>query len=112
MPSPQGQGLSLPGIITWGRTRFKDDFVKIPTSSQFNRTTIHPSGWEKPSEAIIVGTAFEEVRPYFKATIDVLAWLDHDRVEIGYVSHVGCRTNAVIYQDFSSRGIDFHEPIS
>lgn len=109
---PHGRGLSLPGVITWARTRFKDDFVKIPTATQFNKQTVHPSDWETSFEAIVVGTAFEEVRPYFRATTNVLAWLNHGRVQIGYISQVGSQRNTVLYQSLTDGRIDFHEPYS
>ncbi|KAF1928114.1 uncharacterized protein M421DRAFT_167778 [Didymella exigua CBS 183.55] len=111
-PRLPGQGMSLSAVIGWGRFHFKDDFVKIPTPSQFNRKTVHPSGYDKSLEAIIVGTAFEEVRPYFRATVDVLAWLEHGHVEVGYISQVGSDLNMVLYQNLVDSRIAFAEPFS
>jgi hypothetical protein len=63
----------------------------------------------KPSNSIVVGTALGETRLYFKAAVDVLAWLIVDNIEVGYTSYIGDNASVVAYEDIVNSGIAFHE---
>ena len=100
----------LSSMRTWACTHFKEDYSKIPTRTDYNVQSVQLPDRTKTSEAIIVVSAFEEVRPYFRATVDVLAWLNVDHMEVGYITQIGDKRSLVVYQDLTYSGITFNEP--
>ena len=100
----------LSSVRTWAGTHFKEDYSKIPTRTDYNVQSVQLPDRKKPSEAILVGSAFEEVRPYFRAVVDVLAWLNVGHIEVGYMTQNGDKRRAVVYQDLIDSGITFNEP--
>ncbi|KAF2631149.1 hypothetical protein BU25DRAFT_418775 [Macroventuria anomochaeta] len=114
MPRSQPQQhMSLGSVTAWASAHFRDDYLKIPKRKDYTTYLIClPKQHSNKSSltAIIVGTAFEEIRPYFGATVDVLAWVKDDRVEVGYITQLGNKTNVVVYEDIISSRISFQEP--
>ena len=99
--------MSLGSVTRWACSRFKDDYQKIPKRKDYITQPVlvsDISSSNAPTTAIVVGSAVQEIRPYFRATVDVLAWVKGDKVEVGYTAQIGDKVNTVTYTDITQNG--------
>lgn len=107
--------MSLRSVTSWACANFKDDYQKIPKRKDYVTRTVRipdQASSEADLKAIVIGSAVEEIRPYFRATVEVMAWVKGNRVETGYAMQIGDNVNVATYEDITKGDITFNEPFS
>lgn len=111
--SQSQQQMSLRSVTSWACANFKDDYHKIPKRKDYTTRSVPLSDLPHSTAeltAIVVGSAVEEIRPYFRATVEVLAWVKGDRAKIGYTTQTNDKISTVMYCCIDQDGVTFDEP--